>query len=97
MTWWLQDLPSVGDDQTQLLYSLYGVVEHSGALSGGHYVAYVKVSHMTAFLIKTLILHDIFCMMKYITFVNVKNLDTMTFDVIVLNWGVGVRFFYIFH
>ncbi|RZF49095.1 hypothetical protein LSTR_LSTR008381 [Laodelphax striatellus] len=29
--------------QTQLLYSLYGVVEHSGTLHGGHYVAYVKV------------------------------------------------------
>lgn len=25
------------------LYSLYGVVEHSGTLHGGHYVAYVKV------------------------------------------------------
>ncbi|XP_047535636.1 ubiquitin carboxyl-terminal hydrolase 16 isoform X1 [Vanessa atalanta] len=26
-----------------LLYSLYGVVEHSGGMHGGHYVAYVKV------------------------------------------------------
>lgn len=26
-----------------ILYSLYGVVEHSGTLHGGHYVAYVKV------------------------------------------------------
>lgn len=25
------------------VYSLYGVVEHSGTLYGGHYVAYVKV------------------------------------------------------
>lgn len=25
------------------MYSLYGVVEHSGRLSGGHYTAYVKV------------------------------------------------------
>ncbi len=26
-----------------MLYSLYGVVEHSGRLTGGHYTAYVKV------------------------------------------------------
>lgn len=25
------------------IYSLYGVVEHSGTVHGGHYVAYVKV------------------------------------------------------
>ncbi|XP_006865905.1 PREDICTED: ubiquitin carboxyl-terminal hydrolase 45 [Chrysochloris asiatica] len=31
---------SVGDE---VLYSLYGVVEHSGSLKGGHYTAYVKV------------------------------------------------------
>jgi ubiquitin carboxyl-terminal hydrolase 16/45 len=30
--------------QNQVLYALYGVVEHSGTLHGGHYVAYVKVS-----------------------------------------------------
>lgn len=29
--------------QKQLLYSLYGIVEHSGSMHGGHYVAYVKV------------------------------------------------------
>ena len=29
--------------QTKVLYSLYGVVEHSGRLTGGHYTAYVKV------------------------------------------------------
>lgn len=29
--------------QNQVLYALYGVVEHSGTLHGGHYVAYVKV------------------------------------------------------
>jgi ubiquitin C-terminal hydrolase len=27
----------------QILYSLYGVVEHSGRLQGGHYTAFVKV------------------------------------------------------
>lgn len=25
------------------MYALYGVVEHSGSIHGGHYVAYVKV------------------------------------------------------
>jgi len=30
-----------------MLYSLYGVVEHSGTLHGGHYVAYVKVRSHT--------------------------------------------------
>ena len=29
--------------QEKVLYSLYGVVEHSGRMSGGHYVAFVKV------------------------------------------------------
>lgn len=28
--------------QTQVLYGLYGVVEHSGRLNSGHYVAYVR-------------------------------------------------------
>ena len=27
----------------QVLYSLYGVVEHSGRLQGGHYTAFIKV------------------------------------------------------
>ncbi|XP_003404375.1 ubiquitin carboxyl-terminal hydrolase 45 isoform X1 [Loxodonta africana] len=31
---------SVGD---KVLYGLYGVVEHSGSMKGGHYTAYVKV------------------------------------------------------
>ncbi|XP_030742595.2 ubiquitin carboxyl-terminal hydrolase 45 [Echinops telfairi] len=31
---------SVGD---QVLYGLYGVVEHSGSMRGGHYTAYVRV------------------------------------------------------
>ena len=30
-----------------MLYSLYGVVEHSGRLSSGHYTAYVKVRSTT--------------------------------------------------
>ncbi|XP_049532982.1 ubiquitin carboxyl-terminal hydrolase 45-like [Anopheles darlingi] len=29
--------------QKRILYSLYGIVEHSGSMYGGHYVAYVKV------------------------------------------------------
>lgn len=38
-----QKLPSFEHGQNKVLYSLYGVVEHSGSLHGGHYVAYVKV------------------------------------------------------
>lgn len=36
-------LPNVDRTQKKLLYSLYGIVEHSGGMHGGHYVAYVKV------------------------------------------------------
>lgn len=36
-------LQNVVRGQNELLYSLYGVVEHSGGMHGGHYVAYVKV------------------------------------------------------
>ncbi|CAH1638983.1 unnamed protein product [Spodoptera littoralis] len=39
----VRKLPNVARNQTALLYSLYGVVEHSGGMHGGHYVAYVKV------------------------------------------------------
>ncbi|VVD03668.1 unnamed protein product [Leptidea sinapis] len=39
----LKKLPNVARGQSQLLYSLYGIVEHSGGMHGGHYVAYVKV------------------------------------------------------
>ncbi|XP_054053259.1 ubiquitin carboxyl-terminal hydrolase 45 isoform X3 [Rissa tridactyla] len=30
-------------DGSRVLYSLYGIVEHSGSMRGGHYAAYVKV------------------------------------------------------
>ncbi|KAM3931965.1 ubiquitin carboxyl-terminal hydrolase 45 [Leptodactylus fuscus] len=30
-------------EEKRILYSLYGVVEHSGSMKGGHYVAYVKI------------------------------------------------------
>lgn len=35
--------PVCKNHSEQKVYSLYGVVEHSGTLYGGHYVAYVKV------------------------------------------------------
>lgn len=38
-----KESPTVRSDQNQIMYSLYGVVEHSGTLHGGHYVAFVKV------------------------------------------------------
>uniref|UniRef100_A0A1B6EAV3 Uncharacterized protein n=1 Tax=Clastoptera arizonana TaxID=38151 RepID=A0A1B6EAV3_9HEMI len=40
---------SVSPDQSQILYSLYAVVEHMGTLHGGHYVAYVKVRSKDAY------------------------------------------------
>uniref|UniRef100_U5EYX0 Ubiquitin carboxyl-terminal hydrolase n=1 Tax=Corethrella appendiculata TaxID=1370023 RepID=U5EYX0_9DIPT len=36
-------LPNIRLHQKKLLYSLYGIVEHSGGMHGGHYVAFVKV------------------------------------------------------
>ncbi|XP_062539527.1 ubiquitin carboxyl-terminal hydrolase 16/45 [Armigeres subalbatus] len=39
----VKKLPNVNQGQKKLLYSLYGIVEHSGTMHGGHYVAYVKV------------------------------------------------------
>uniref|UniRef100_A0A8C1C8P2 Ubiquitin carboxyl-terminal hydrolase n=1 Tax=Cyprinus carpio carpio TaxID=630221 RepID=A0A8C1C8P2_CYPCA len=30
------------EDETRVLYSLYGIVEHSGTMRSGHYTAYVK-------------------------------------------------------
>lgn len=38
-----QNLPTFESGQNKVLYALYGVVEHSGSIRGGHYVAYVKV------------------------------------------------------
>lgn len=31
------------DDEGQLLYRIYGIIEHSGSLTRGHYTSYVKV------------------------------------------------------
>lgn len=39
----VKTLPNVNRSQKKLIYSLYGIVEHSGSMHGGHYVAYVKV------------------------------------------------------
>lgn len=36
-------LPKNVSEEKCILYSLYGVVEHSGSMKGGHYVAYVKI------------------------------------------------------
>lgn len=33
----------LAEGQTEILYSLYGIVEHSGTMRSGHYTAYVKV------------------------------------------------------
>lgn len=35
-------MPNMEIGEKSVLYSLYGVVEHSGSLRGGHYVCYVK-------------------------------------------------------
>uniref|UniRef100_T1GT64 USP domain-containing protein n=1 Tax=Megaselia scalaris TaxID=36166 RepID=T1GT64_MEGSC len=35
--------PSPDDEEKKLMYALYGIVEHSGGMYGGHYTAYVKV------------------------------------------------------
>ncbi|XP_026175285.1 ubiquitin carboxyl-terminal hydrolase 16 isoform X2 [Mastacembelus armatus] len=34
---------NVAEADSQILYSLYGIVEHSGTMRSGHYTAYVKV------------------------------------------------------
>ena len=36
-------MPSVALGQAKVLYLLYGAVEHSGGLQGGHYTAFVRV------------------------------------------------------
>jgi ubiquitin carboxyl-terminal hydrolase 16/45 len=33
----------IAPGQQRIVYSLYGVIEHSGTMRGGHYTAYVKV------------------------------------------------------
>lgn len=38
--------PVCTDRKKSRLYALYGVVEHSGTVHGGHYVAYVKVDYI---------------------------------------------------
>ncbi|XP_051635716.1 ubiquitin carboxyl-terminal hydrolase 16 isoform X2 [Manacus candei] len=37
---------NVAEGNTKVLYSLYGVVEHSGTMRSGHYTAYVKMRTM---------------------------------------------------
>lgn len=36
-------IQNVTEGETRILYSLYGIVEHSGTMRSGHYTAYVKV------------------------------------------------------
>ncbi|KAJ8256691.1 hypothetical protein COCON_G00188430 [Conger conger] len=38
---------NVPEGQSRVLYSLYGIVEHSGTMRSGHYVAYVKARPST--------------------------------------------------
>lgn len=39
-------LQNVAEGETKVLYSLYGVVEHSGTMRSGHYTAYAKMRNM---------------------------------------------------
>jgi ubiquitin carboxyl-terminal hydrolase 16/45 len=39
----VKKLPNISSNQKKLLYELYGIVEHSGGMRGGHYIAYIKV------------------------------------------------------
>lgn len=39
----VKNLPNIDRKQKKLMYALYGVVEHSGSMYGGHYTAFVKV------------------------------------------------------
>lgn len=39
---------TVAPNQKEIIYSLYGVIEHSGKLSSGHYTAFVKVRPVDA-------------------------------------------------
>ena len=38
-----QDLPQIRSNQRHLLYSLFGVVGHTGHLTSGHYTTFVRV------------------------------------------------------
>ncbi|EGW01433.1 ubiquitin carboxyl-terminal hydrolase 16 isoform X1 [Cricetulus griseus] len=46
---------NVAEESTRVLYSLYGVVEHSGTMRSGHYTAYAKArtpsSHLSNFVL----------------------------------------------
>ncbi|XP_036098220.1 ubiquitin carboxyl-terminal hydrolase 16 isoform X2 [Molossus molossus] len=47
---------NVAEDSTRVLYSLYGVVEHSGTMRSGHYTAYAKARMANSHL-SNLVLH----------------------------------------
>ena len=51
-----QDLPQMQPDQRRVLYSLFGVIEHSGSLTNGHYTAYVRVRRRHKFTASSAIL-----------------------------------------
>lgn len=52
----VKTLPNVHRYQRKLIYSLYGIVEHSGGMYGGHYVAYVKVRFINLSFMKSSII-----------------------------------------
>ncbi|XP_066226494.1 ubiquitin carboxyl-terminal hydrolase 16 isoform X5 [Saccopteryx leptura] len=47
---------NIAEESTRVLYSLYGVVEHSGTMRSGHYTAYAKVRMANSYL-SDLVLH----------------------------------------
>lgn len=49
-------LKNVAEENTRVLYSLYGVVEHSGTMRSGHYTAYAKARSANSHL-SNLVLH----------------------------------------
>lgn len=49
-------LKNVAEENTRILYSLYGVVEHSGTMRSGHYTAYAKARTANSHL-SNLVLH----------------------------------------
>lgn len=49
-------LKNVAEENTTVLYSLYGVVEHSGTMRSGHYTAYAKARSANSHLCN-LVLH----------------------------------------